>query len=209
MNALTKLALGLMSQITARPPVAKPATTRALPPPVRRYASQMIVCLNRRDTNARNLANVPKLARDRRVEPCVLAHCGIVRAAPYFHGPAHSQEDSMTNRSSALQWVVAVAFGALALVSTARAQSRGELLYSTHCIACHTSQMHWRDRRSATDWQSLKAQVRRWEGAASLDWSEADVLEVTRYLNETIYRFEKKADPQMSKGRAQRPRSLS
>jgi mono/diheme cytochrome c family protein len=102
-----------------------------------------------------------------------------------------------------------VLVGALAPAMPARAQSRGELLYSTHCIACHTTQMHWRDKKSATDWPSLKAQVQRWQGAASLGWSEADVLEVTRYLNETIYRFEQKADPRLSEGRAQRPRGSS
>lgn len=24
--------------------------------------------------------------------------------------------------------------------------SRGELLYSTHCIACHSTQIHWREK---------------------------------------------------------------
>ena len=69
------------------------------------------------------------------------------------------------------------------------AQSRGELLYGTHCITCHNTQMHWRDKRLATDWTSLKAQVRRWQGAAQLGWSEDDILEVTRHLNDRIYRF--------------------
>ena len=110
-----------------------------------------------------------------------------------------------------IQIVVAFVFGitSTAWVQAATPGSRGELLYSTHCIACHTTQMHWRDKKSAKDWPSLKAQVRRWQGAASLEWSEADVLEVTRYLNETIYRFEQKADPRLSEGRAQRPRGSS
>ena len=80
------------------------------------------------------------------------------------------------------------------------AESRGELLYATHCIACHTSEMHWRDNRVATDWPSLKAQVRRWQGVASLAWTERDILEVTQYLNESIYRFKQTADPQTSIG---------
>lgn len=77
----------------------------------------------------------------------------------------------------------------------ALAQSRGELLYTTHCISCHTTEMHWRDKRAASDWSSLKFQVRRWQGAASLGWSEGDVVEVARYLNETIYRFASTTDP--------------
>lgn len=70
-----------------------------------------------------------------------------------------------------------------------RVPSRGELLYTTHCVACHTTQMHWRDKKLATDWPSLKAQVQRWQARASLDWSDADVTEVARYLNDTIYRY--------------------
>jgi len=85
-----------------------------------------------------------------------------------------------------------IGVGVVALVAAfaAHAQSRGELLYSTHCIACHTTQMHWRDGRAATDWPGLVAQVRKWQMAASLSWNEQDVLEVARYLNDTIYHYE-------------------
>ena len=34
------------------------------------------------------------------------------------------------------------------------AQSRGELLYITHCVACHRTQIHWRDKRQVVDWSS-------------------------------------------------------
>ena len=68
-------------------------------------------------------------------------------------------------------------------------QTRGGLLYTTHCVACHTTQMHWRKDRLAVDWDSLKTQVRRWQGNAGLAWSEADITEVSRYLNNTIYRY--------------------
>jgi len=80
---------------------------------------------------------------------------------------------------------------ALPLVASAAppAPTRGELLYTTHCIACHNTQMHWRDQRLATDWASLRAQVRRWQGVAHLGWSEDDILEVTRHLNDRIYRY--------------------
>lgn len=70
-----------------------------------------------------------------------------------------------------------------------RVPSRGELLYTTHCIACHSTQMHWREKKLATDWPSLKAQVQRWQATARLEWSDADVTEVARYLNDTIYRL--------------------
>jgi mono/diheme cytochrome c family protein len=72
--------------------------------------------------------------------------------------------------------------------------SRGQLLYDTHCVACHDTQVHWRDARAATDWRSLKAEVRRWQARALLDWSEADIVQVTRHLNERIYRFAQTED---------------
>ena len=69
------------------------------------------------------------------------------------------------------------------------APSRGELLYTTHCIACHTTQVHWRDRRLATDFTGLVAQVVRWQKNAGLEWNSEEVHDVVRYLNSTIYRF--------------------
>ena len=85
--------------------------------------------------------------------------------------------------------------GLVAAAAPVAAQSRGELLYTTHCISCHSTEMHWRDKRAASDWASLKFQVRRWQAAASLGWSDGDVVDVARYLNELIYRFEATTDP--------------
>jgi mono/diheme cytochrome c family protein len=88
---------------------------------------------------------------------------------------------------------------ALASAGTAIAQvvpspTRGQLLYSTHCIECHTTQMHWRTNKQARDWDSLKAQVRRWQATANLGWTEADITEVARHLNGTIYHFPQPED---------------
>ena len=79
--------------------------------------------------------------------------------------------------------------GTLAQVQPQPATTRGELLYTTHCIACHTTQMHWRSDKQATDWESIRVQVRRWQGITGLAWSEADITEVSRYLNDTIYQY--------------------
>jgi hypothetical protein len=73
-------------------------------------------------------------------------------------------------------------------------RSRGELLYSTHCVSCHTSQIHWRDNRLATDWPSLKAQVRRWQSNVGLNWSDSDVVEVARRLNALYYHYPQTSD---------------
>ena len=67
--------------------------------------------------------------------------------------------------------------------------SRGELLYSTHCVSCHTTQVHWRDKKLATDWPGLRAQVRRWESNIGMNWNDNDIVAVARYLNEHYYRF--------------------
>ena len=70
-----------------------------------------------------------------------------------------------------------------------RDASRGELLYTTHCIACHTTQVHWREKKLATDWRSLQSEVRRWQGASGLGWSNQDIAEVARYLNALHYHY--------------------
>jgi mono/diheme cytochrome c family protein len=77
---------------------------------------------------------------------------------------------------------------------TATPSSRGQALYATHCIACHNTQVHWRDAKLAGDWPSLKAQVSRWQAMAALGWSEADVVEVARYLNDSFYRYPQTSD---------------
>lgn len=74
--------------------------------------------------------------------------------------------------------------------------SRGELLYRNHCIACHSTSVHWRDRRLVTDFGSLVAQVERWEQNTGLSWSSEAILDVVQYLNATIYRFPNEAPQQ-------------
>jgi cytochrome c553 len=88
--------------------------------------------------------------------------------------------------------LLACAFVAIAPATWAQGAtqpSRGELLYSTHCIACHTQQVHWREQKLVTDWASLDGQVRRWARNTGLSWSDDDVVEVARYLNALHYRF--------------------
>ena len=98
-----------------------------------------------------------------------------------------------------------VLLGAAAVAPAAIAESRGELLYSIHCISCHTTQMHWRDKKAAVDWTSLRFQVGRWQANAGLGWNEADIKEVTRYLNDSIYRCTNTSDS-LTSGNAATPR---
>ena len=77
----------------------------------------------------------------------------------------------------------------VAMAETIPNEARGGLLYSTHCSACHTSAIHWREQKLATDWKSLKAQVNRWQRYTKLRWSEEDIVDVTSYLNTYYYNF--------------------
>lgn len=115
------------------------------------------------------------------------------------HRPAYSCQ--MSSFSLLVNLLIAVCSCCFVPAQSAMAQSRGELLYMTHCIACHTTEMHWRDRRAASSWPSLKDQVRRWQDALSLAWTDSAILDVSRYLNDTIYRFEQTADQVSTAGR--------
>ncbi len=66
---------------------------------------------------------------------------------------------------------------------------RGELLYSTHCIACHSTQIHWRDKKLAKDYRSLLAEVGRWQTLGGLGWNNEDISAVARYLNTLHYHY--------------------
>lgn len=65
---------------------------------------------------------------------------------------------------------------------------RGRLLYETACIACHTTQAHWRDKRLVQNWADLVGQVGRWQKAAGQNWGAADIHDVAAYLNGRFYR---------------------
>ena len=92
----------------------------------------------------------------------------------------------------------------LAHAQTKHSEERGELLYSTHCNACHTSEVHWRKQKLATDWSSLKAQVRRWQVNIGLDWNEQEITDVARYLNAAYYDFPNTGQEDFSQGKKPR-----
>ncbi len=104
-------------------------------------------------------------------------------------------------------WILAAGIGGAIGVAAqpAPGSGRGELLYSTHCVSCHTSQVHWRDDKLATDWATLRMQVLRWQGNTGLAWSDDDIAAVTRYLNDLYYRFPAPGSPVA----LQRPLSLA
>ena len=90
--------------------------------------------------------------------------------------------------------IIAVCLAFLGVCPTVHAQNEqgrmlGELLYSTHCSTCHSVEIHWRAKSLSSDWSSLKAQVWRWQLNIGLGWSEDEVTDVTRYLNDVYYNF--------------------
>lgn len=101
----------------------------------------------------------------------------------------HRKLTSKTRWRLALAACVAVAQTGVAIGDElpARAASRGELLYSTHCIACHNEQVHWRDKKRVNDLTSLRAEVTRWQQMMNLRWDRNDVDEVADYLQATYY----------------------
>jgi mono/diheme cytochrome c family protein len=94
---------------------------------------------------------------------------------------------------------MAAAASVVVMAQPAGAGARGQLLYETHCVACHDRQMHWREQRLATDWTSLLAQVRAWQGREQLGWNDEDIAAVAGYLNDTIYRHPRGAARQLAR----------
>ena len=87
------------------------------------------------------------------------------------------------------QWRISLLVFALYGGFAAAQSGRGELLYSTYCDGCHTEQMHWREKKVATNWTSFVAEVRRWQANAKIESSGDDVEAVARYLNALHYHF--------------------
>jgi len=87
---------------------------------------------------------------------------------------------------------VALSFYMMTLVQAGEVpnEMRGELLYMTNCDACHTSSMHWREKKLAKDWKSLKQQVVRWQTIAKTSWTKQDIEDVTLYLNKRYYHYQ-------------------
>ncbi len=68
-------------------------------------------------------------------------------------------------------------------------KTRGELLYTMHCSACHSVEIHWRDRRRVKDWGALLDEVERWQAMGNLQWGVDEIFDVAHYLNSLHYGF--------------------
>ena len=92
----------------------------------------------------------------------------------------------------------------LSLESTAKAESvqaktpgqeidkpRGQLLYENHCGGCHQTSVHGRDPRKADSISKIKYWINVWQKELELNWSEAEIKDVTSYINDKYYQFSK------------------
>jgi mono/diheme cytochrome c family protein len=105
----------------------------------------------------------------------------------------------MLFRSTISVLLAAIAVTAAAQTPGPRDASRGELLYTTHCVLCHNANIHWRDQRAVKDWPSLKAQVNRWQQTSGQNWSDDDVAAVARYLNGLYYHYPPSGDGRLAR----------
>lgn len=67
---------------------------------------------------------------------------------------------------------------------------RGKMLYENHCIKCHDSTVHIREKKKVTHRAELYAQINRWKSHLNLDWTQEEISEVAQYLEATYYSFE-------------------
>lgn len=82
----------------------------------------------------------------------------------------------------------------LLLVSTSASSQdawRGRLLHENHCTSCHTSTLHLRENRAATNRAEVKAFIERWVKTQNLVWTDEDKADVLAYLIENFYEYEK------------------
>jgi hypothetical protein len=64
---------------------------------------------------------------------------------------------------------------------------RGGALYRDECNACHTAQVHWREKRLVRTWDDLLFQVSRWQRVGGLMWSREEIADTAAYLNAVFY----------------------
>jgi mono/diheme cytochrome c family protein len=86
--------------------------------------------------------------------------------------------------------LAAIAFCALAASPAAAADAqRGRVLYEGACMGCHAESVHGRQKREATDFESVRRWVRRWAANLGLKWTDEELADVAAHLNERYYRF--------------------
>ena len=85
---------------------------------------------------------------------------------------------------------VGLLFAAVALAQpgVAADAARGQALYESRCVGCHTKSVHQREVRKATSFEGVLVQVSRWNATLGGDWTAEDIEDVAVYLNQRYYK---------------------
>lgn len=67
--------------------------------------------------------------------------------------------------------------------------SRGQLLYNNHCMVCHESNVHIRNKRKAHSRIQVRSWVIHWQQDRKLRWKKEEIEAVTDYLVNRYYKF--------------------
>jgi len=67
--------------------------------------------------------------------------------------------------------------------------ARGQVLYETHCGACHYERVHQRVRSEVKGLADLRDTVARWAAQTKHRFTLDELESVVQYLNESHYRF--------------------
>jgi mono/diheme cytochrome c family protein len=74
-----------------------------------------------------------------------------------------------------------------AIYTAAADLAHGRALYETTCQACHSANLHWRDKQTADSWPALLREVTKWQRNAGQSWGVAEINDVAAYLNDRFY----------------------
>lgn len=86
-----------------------------------------------------------------------------------------------------MKYMIAILVCGLGFASGANAQSQAKTMHDTYCIMCHGTELYTRESRIANDYETLRAQVNRWQGNAALNWSNTEINIMTDWLAERYY----------------------
>ena len=93
-----------------------------------------------------------------------------------------------------MKYLISLLAAGLAFMSDAGAQSAAATMHDTYCIVCHSTEVYTRQTRLANDYESLRAQVDRWQSNVSLNWSNAEIDTMATWLAERYYGLDCPAD---------------
>ncbi|WP_455222717.1 c-type cytochrome [Kaarinaea lacus] len=112
----------------------------------------------------------------------VLACLSILLSVTAIGDTKDSIEPDLANQTKSMQQK---------LPEAQKEKPRGQLLYENHCGGCHETSVHGRDPRKATSIPEIRHWINTWQKELKLNWSQADIDDVTNYINFKYYHFTK------------------